>query len=103
MGWPAGRPRPKAVGRRKGTPNRKTQLLMEICEAKGISPFEGLLELCVHPDVHIRLGALREACQYLYPKRKAIEISGEMDMKLIERVRELDALPDVELLKLVGK
>lgn len=51
---------------------------MEKCERMGIDPFEALLVLAKEEDAGIRLGALKEICQYLYPKRKALEHSGEI-------------------------
>ncbi len=68
-------PRSLGIGRQKGTLNKKTEALHEICERKGINPFEALLEMAQHDDPNIRLGALKEVCAYLYPKRKALEIS----------------------------
>ncbi len=103
MAWPKGTPRPKGAGRKAGTPNKATQSLFEKCESMGIDPFQALLEICGDPDIQIRLSALKEVCQYLYAKRKALEVTGEMDVKLMERVKELDALPDEELKKLAGK
>ena len=91
---------PKTGGRIKGTPNKSTQALYERAEALGVDPFEILLYFAkgderslgynseqyreteygkvvvvrITPEMRIRAAA--EACQYLYPKRKAIEISG---------------------------
>lgn len=67
----------KTGGRTKGIPNKKTILLEELCEKRKIHPFEALLTLCSHPDPSIQLGAIKEACSYLYPKRKAIEHSED--------------------------
>lgn len=78
MPWPKGKPRPPNAGRKKGTPNRKTQDLEDLCAAKGINPFELLLEFTGPAPLEIRFAALKEICQYLYPKRKAIEHSGEI-------------------------
>lgn len=75
-----GDPKPEGSGRKKGTPNRKTEDLMAKCEAKGIDVFEALLEYVTEPStMELRLSALKELCQYLYPKRKALEVSGSMD------------------------
>lgn len=85
-------------GRAKGTPNKKTQTLMELCEQKGINPFEGLIDLALSTlDDGLRFQCHKELCQYLYPKRKALEVSGSMDLELIKRAQEVQALPDVEL------
>lgn len=67
-------------GRKKGTPNKMTQDLMKICEEEGVDPFRALL--LVYKQAHIadtKLSALKEICQYVYPKRKAIEHSGEIN------------------------
>ena len=74
MGRPTGHK--KAGGRKKGTPNKKTEALMEICARKKLNLFEALLELCQDADKQIRLAAIKEACQYIYPKRKALEVSS---------------------------
>lgn len=90
-------------GRKAGTPNRKTEELMEICDRMGINPFEALLKWALSPESHIAIPALKEVCQYVYPKRKALEVSGEMDMNLINRIKEIEALPDPDIKKLAGK
>lgn len=86
----------KSGGRKKGIPNRRTLRLEEICKKKKIEPFVALLELCKSNDLMIRLAALKEVCQYLYPKRKAIEISESRENPIgassekaeIEKLRE---------------
>lgn len=72
-----GKPKDPGSGRKKGTLNRNTQDLMAKCEARGVDPFDVLLEYIVHPStMELRLSAVKEICQYLYPKRKALEITG---------------------------
>lgn len=76
----AARGQPKTGGRKAGTPNRNTTDLMAKCEARGVDVFDLLLEYVTEPcDMHVRLSALKELAQYLYPKRKAIEHSGQVD------------------------
>lgn len=75
MGAPKGHPR--YGGRQKGTPNKKNQELFEKCRKAGVDPFEEMLKIVKHcANDHIRIQALRELCQYLYPKRKALELDG---------------------------
>lgn len=90
-------------GRRAGTPNRKTQDLLAICEEEGLDVFRAMIHLAKNADPAIRMAMLKELAQYLFPKRKAVEISGELDMKLVERIKEIEALPEIELKKLAGK
>lgn len=86
-------------GRKKGTPNKKTQDLLEIAESLNVSPFEILLRFAagdwkglgyesgvreiavkgrvievdqIPPD--LRKSAAADACQYMYPKRKAVDL-----------------------------
>jgi hypothetical protein len=77
MPWIKGQARPKDAGRKKGTPNKKTEALEEICARHGLNPFEGMVKLALEADdINIRFNSLKEICQYLYPKRKALEVSS---------------------------
>jgi hypothetical protein len=95
----------KTGGRKKGTPNKKTLNASIIAEEIGVDPFqvlmhfvvgdyeslgipelssvltkEGVVEkLSITPEM--RLSAAKEACQYIYPKRKAIEQVSEINQK----------------------
>ena len=76
-------------GRKPGTPNKKTQTLMEICDQEGLDPFRALLKLAKTAEKEeIALGALKELCQYLYPKRKALEIANSDDAPAFKVVIE---------------
>lgn len=90
-------------GRLAGQPNRKTQALLDICEEEGLDVFRAMIHLAKNGDDQIKVTMLKELAQYLYPKRKALEVSGEIDMRLVEKIKELEALPDVELKKIAGK
>lgn len=105
----------KYGGRKKGTPNKKTFDAKLIADKMGIDPFECLMHfvtgnakalnmeettekvigntmievLTITPEM--RLQATKEACSYLYPKRKAIEGSLETQVNagdVIKRVLE---------------
>lgn len=69
---------PKTGGRKKGTPNRASLPVTEICQTNGCSPIEVLIEFCKSKNPQLRFQAAKELCQYLHPKRKAIELSGEI-------------------------
>lgn len=80
MAWPKGKPRPEGAGRKKGTLNRQTVALEEICEKHKINPFEAMIKLALTTDKdELRFNALKELCQYLYPKRKAVEVSNSSE------------------------
>lgn len=100
----AGRPQgtPKTGGRKKGSPNKPTRELKEIAADLGVDPFEVLLHFakgdfaalgydeCVtkytkagdsyeEPTIgpELRQKAAKDACEYLYPKLKSIELKGD--------------------------
>lgn len=90
------------AGRKKGTPNKDTRTLQEKAAALGCDPFEVLIyfakgdwealgyknsERVVSTSengvttapvisAELRQKSAKDACEYLYPKRKAVEVSG---------------------------
>lgn len=92
----------KSGGRRKGIPNRKTQALQERADALRVDPFTILLLFAAGDwrglgykkatywkavgqyggynedriPAELRAKCAADACQYLHPKRKAIEVTG---------------------------
>jgi hypothetical protein len=84
-----GNPRDHGAGRKKGTVNKATQSLLDILKEEGVDPFRGFCELSRSEDPNIKMKALSELCQYVYPKRKAIEHSFEpTDDELKEIIKE---------------
>jgi len=100
---PAPKGSPKHGGRQKGTPNKSTQNLLLKAEELSVDPFEILL-LYVKRDwkalgfatenvldkegfetsvprisMETQIECAKEVCQYIYPKRKAIELSGDLE------------------------
>lgn len=100
---PIGSPKTKGSGRQKGTPNKKTLDAQAQADKLGINPFEILLlhaagnwqELGYNEDIpiDIRVRCVIESCQYLHPKRKALEGS----ITILEPERPLEHLTDEEL------
>lgn len=88
----------KTGGRKKGVPNKLTKELQDLTERLGVDPFEVLLMIAAgdwkglgypkgiaigpfgirYPtiDPSVRAKAASEACGYLFPKRKSIELSA---------------------------
>lgn len=102
-----GRKKPEGSGRKPGTPNKTTQDLHEIAERLECNPFEVLIHyakgdfkalgyeefqimvtktgetvsvLTIPPE--LRQKSAKDACEYLYPKRKAVEHSGAVESKM---------------------
>ena len=70
---------PKTGGRKKGTPNKATQTVREKLDALGWDPIEDLariaMDLATPRGDRIRCDI--ELAQYLYPKRRPVEVSDE--------------------------
>lgn len=67
-------------GRPKGSPNKRTQEIAERLSELKCDPIEAMVKIAmdVANDVKLRAEMYKELAQYLYPKRKAIEHSGEI-------------------------
>ena len=69
----------KTGGRSAGTPNRKTKEVSELLESLGCNPIEGMVAIAANqqnpPELRGRMYA--ELAQYVYPKRRAVEHSGD--------------------------
>jgi len=78
---------PKTGGRAKGTPNRRTQNIVEKLEALGRDPIAVLAHIAmnkkkklgVRKDVPVELRAqtYKELAQYVAPKRRAAEVETQ--------------------------
>lgn len=87
MGWPKGKPRPEGAGRRAGTPNKRSKDAQAIADRLGCDPFEILLRFAMGDhialdldepvDPGIRMAAAAKAVKFLYPERKAMELSTD--------------------------
>ena len=71
----------KTGGRLAGTPNRKTKEVAEILASLGHDPISAMVEIARNPkaslDLRGRMNA--ELLNYVYPRRKAIEVSSDTD------------------------
>ncbi len=76
----------KYGGRTKGTPNKRTATIEQKLKKLGCDPIAGLAELAMNAeDLAIRATCMRELAQYVAPKRKALEVSGEIAETVIYR------------------
>ena len=92
-------------GRKKGTPNKRRSVL-EACEQVGIDPFQEMAKVAAgkHENAMLmeyQFDAIKELCQYLEPKKKAIEHSGEVNQRLIEEAERLQGLTKEDLKKVI--
>lgn len=63
-------------GRQKGTPNKKTQVLAEILENLSLDVPQKIAELLPSMPPEKQADVLLELMTYLFPKRKALELTG---------------------------
>lgn len=91
--------KPKTGGRKPGTPNKKTQELLEVLQAHDFNPGEELIWCYTQAQriasLRLRKGNLAGAllaiekaghiagdlAQYVFPRKKAIEHSGEVGVR----------------------
>lgn len=68
----------KTGGRVAGTPNKRTQDLQDRLEALGVDPVMGLALIAKDESAPLELRARvqMELMAYLYPKRKALDVSS---------------------------
>lgn len=69
---------PKIGGRKAGTPNRATLHVQEILDRLKCDPVTIMATICMDQNnpAELRAKMAAELCQYIYPKRRAIEHSG---------------------------
>ena len=78
-------------GRAPGTPNKRTTELIERLAELKCDPVEGLARIAAdaNTDVALRARVYADLLPYLYPKRKAVELSGDdnapIQIRWIER------------------
>ena len=69
----------KTGGRQKGTPNNKTRELMEVLGS--FNPAEKLIEIYNNTkNEELKAGICRDLLKYVYPQRKAVEMTGDVQM-----------------------
>jgi hypothetical protein len=70
--------RPKTGGRQAGVVNKKTQM-REALEDLGVDPLKALIDLIPQLEPDEQAQHFKDLLAYLYPKRKAIELSQDPD------------------------
>ncbi len=91
----------KSGGRKKGTRNKDKTQAQQLCESLGVDPFQIMLYFAsgntkalklkkdsISPGM--RLAAAIEASNYVLPKRKAVEHSGDVGMTFTDFVKALE-------------
>ncbi len=73
------KPSERHGGRQKGTRNKRTLAVIDRLEVMGCDPIAGMARIAMDEsaDLGIRAQMYKELAQYVAPKRKAIEVTGE--------------------------
>lgn len=94
-------PRHPNAGRKKGTPNKETRSLELKCLDAGLDFFSELIKIAKDPEHKDHFSAIKEGCQYLYPKKKALEVSGTLSQETMEKLKAFQEMPKDALLKII--
>lgn len=83
MSFNKGQAKTPGSGRKAGTPNKKTEILLEIFEANEYCPAEEAVKILKDPksllDDKDKISAHLKLMEFKFPKRKAVEHSGPND------------------------
>lgn len=84
MTFKKGDAKPANSGRKKGTPNKKNLGVQERLEQKGVNCIDEILEIArTTEDEQIRFQCYKELLKYVYPQRKAVEFTQEIELPVI--------------------
>ncbi|WP_428087836.1 hypothetical protein [Candidatus Thioglobus sp.] len=76
----------KTGGRSKGTKNKRTQEVIGILNKLDCNPIEGLANIATiamkKQDYALAGNMYKELSQYMFPKRRAIEVSAEVNSNI---------------------
>lgn len=99
----AGKPRHPNAGRKKGTPNKETKSLEQVALDKGVNFWVLLCDVAGDAEHPRQFDAVKEGCSYLYAKRKALEVTAEVDPAILEAFKAMQSLSEGELRKIVAE
>ena len=84
---------PKTGGRKLGSANKfnheQSDKIRVLCETYNLDPIEALLKLAADENIelNLRVSILKELAQYIYPKRKTVELSAEIEMSTAPQIQ----------------
>lgn len=76
--------RAKTGGREKGTKNKLNLGVKEKLDAKGVDCIDEMLMIANETeDLNLKFAVYKELANFVYPKRKAVEMTADVDMPII--------------------
>lgn len=86
-------------GREKGTPNKRTQELIDLINAKypNFDPILSLIDISLdnNTPLDIKVNCLKEVAKYIHPQRKAVEVSASNQADASTQIIFLQHLRDL--------
>lgn len=79
-------------GREVGIPNKRTLVLQELLQNLKLNPAEKIAELLPQLEPRDQCAVLLKLMEFLYPKRKALEVSGPNGDVLLQQNQLTHAL-----------
>jgi hypothetical protein len=80
----------KNSGRKKGVPNKRTQSIIDQLAGLNCNPIEGMAKIAKQAMAEGELALAgqmyKELAQYVAPKRKSIEVTGELDLNQVQDI-----------------
>lgn len=73
--------KPEKSGRKLGTPNKRTTLLVETLDSLEIEPLKEIIDLLPTLEPKEQVDVYLDLISYIYPKRKATEVSFEEETR----------------------
>lgn len=84
MPFKKGDAKPENSGRKKGTKNKNNLGVQERLEQKGVNCIDEILEIArTTEDEQIRFQCYKELLKYVYPQRKAVEFTQDIELPVI--------------------
>lgn len=82
MPFKPGQARPEGAGRKKGTLNRASMPILELMESRNFNALDELIKLLPDLEPNIQAKVLCEIMSFVYPKKKALDISGDINANI---------------------
>lgn len=89
----------KSGGRKAGTPNRPLLPIEQIMKDHNCNPLNALIE-CMQMPEH-KFNAAKELMQYIYPKKKSLEVDASINMELARSAEEYSKLDKNEQIRMM--
>lgn len=88
--------KPETSGRKPGTPNKRTTMLVDTLDSLEIEPIRKIVDLLPMLEPKEQVGVYLDLLAYVFPKRKAVEFTEET----VDRINQYSQMDVRELIKI---